>query len=62
MTASIQAKYLAAGMALRDTQAHQADSDGATSVLDGAGNVAEDHDALGEQVAGIVESQLGIGA
>jgi ClpP class serine protease len=60
--AEVQADYLAAHMAKNDKSAHQSDSDDATNALQNATGVQEDHDALGEKVASIVEGQLGISA
>ena len=60
MTATLQSKYMAAGMNKADTKARGADDDDAGNAADGAGN---DDDGGGadasDQVAGMVESQLG---
>lgn len=62
LTATYQAKYMAASMNRRDTEATQNDSDEAGEALNNTGDASEDFDSLGAQVASIVEEKLGIGA
>jgi ClpP class serine protease len=58
MTASLQAKYLAAGMNRSDVSAHQIDSDEASAANSNAAPATTETDA--DKVAGIVEARLGI--
>ena len=60
MTASLQAKYLAAGMNRSDVAAHQLDTDAAAAADTNAAAATPETGA--DQVAGIVEARLGIEA
>ena len=60
MDEDVHADYLSAAIGKRETTARQADSDEAGKVLEGAAKEAEGKD-LGDQVADIIEAQMGLG-
>ena len=61
MTATLQSKYMAAGMNKKDGNARNDDDDDAGNAADGAGGDGDGADAS-DMVAGMVESQLGVTA
>lgn len=61
MSATLQATYMSAGMNRADTNARGADDNDAGNAADGAGNAADGADAS-DEVAALVENQLGVTA